>query len=158
MGLCLAKLHRKKLHADWTKNQCSLILRLSWWLSNSSTKHSKFIPSACELSIDNSARSLTRSSFIEFFKNVFTSFIFLSFFHMKHLYNMREVNITTWYKNGSWGCRALLLPVILKGITNELTKILIVFDLEVLLTAWDKRNPCAVNRRKRRNKCWVDKE
>ena len=54
------------------------------------------------------------------------------------------------YKNGSWGCRVLLPLVILNGRTNELTKILRVFDSEVLLTAWDEENPCAVSRRKKK--------
>ena len=34
--------------------------------------------------------------------------------------------------------------------TNELTKIFIVFNLEVLITAWDKKNPCAVSSRKKK--------
>ena len=61
-----------------------------------------------------------------------------------------EQILLPFIQNGSWGCRVLLLLVILKGRTNELTKILIVFNLEVLLTAWDERNPCAVSRRKRK--------
>ena len=44
----------------------------------------------------------------------------------------------------------LLSLVILKGRMNELTKILIVFNLEVLLTVWDERNPCAVSCRKKK--------
>ena len=63
-------------------------------------------------------------------------------------HNMRADNITIYTRNGSWGCRILLPLVISQGRTNELMKILIVFNLEVLLTAWDERNPCAVSRRK----------
>ena len=54
---------------------------------------------------------------------------------------MRAEHITIYTKNGSWGCRVLLPLVILKGRKNELTKILIDFNLEVLITAWDKKKP-----------------
>ena len=47
--------------------------------------------------------------------------------------------ILPFIQNGSWSCRVLLPLVILKGRTNELTKILIVFNLKVLITAWDKK-------------------
>ena len=67
---------------------------------------------------------------------------------LKFYYNNRGIYYHL-YKNGSWGCRVLLPLVILKGRTNKLTKILIVFNLEVLWTAWDERNPCAVSRRKK---------
>ena len=43
--------------------------------------------------------------------------------------------ILPFMQNSSWGCRVLLPLVILKGRTNELTKILIVLNLEVLITA-----------------------
>ena len=58
--------------------------------------------------------------------------------------------ILPFSQNGSWGCRVLLPLVILKGRKNELTKILIVFNLKVLLTAWDERNLCGVSRRKKK--------
>ena len=48
-------------------------------------------------------------------------------------------------------------PVILKGRTNESTKILLVFNLKVLITAWDKKNPCAVSHWKKNAvvDCWA---
>ena len=46
--------------------------------------------------------------------------------------------------------RLPLFPlVLLKGRINELTKIVIVFNLEVLLTTSDEENPCAVSRGKK---------
>ena len=48
---------------------------------------------------------------------------------------MRVDNITIYTKMTVESCRVMLPLVILKGRTNELTKILIVFNLEVSLTA-----------------------
>ena len=68
---------------------------------------------------------------------------------LANYYNTRADNITIYTKMAVWGCWVLLPRVISKGRTNELTKILIVFNLEVLITAWNERNPCAVNHRKK---------
>ena len=84
-----------------------------------------------------------------------TSFKSKSYFYKPDYHNI----FLTWgqlillfIQNCRWDWRSLLPFVILKGRTNELTKILIVFNLEVLLTAWDKKKPLCCKSQKEKKK------
>ena len=63
------------------------------------------------------------------------------------VYNKREDNITIYTEMAVEVVEFCCL--LLKGRSNESTKILIAFNLEVLSTAWDEMNPCAVSRRQK---------